>query len=179
LYVECLPSDFGNRIVPIRPRILFSAVTLGCIGLLGFGLFLQHFQGLEPCPLCILQRIAFIAAGVIALAAALHDPAGWGRPVYAGLMSLSAVAGGAVAARQIWLQHFPPKTISCGADLEYMMESFPLTQILPMIFRGSGDCAEVKWLFLGLSIPEWALVCFVGIAAVGLWLTVGPRLRAR
>ncbi|GAB4167120.1 MAG: disulfide bond formation protein B [Rhodocyclaceae bacterium] len=161
--------------MPIPPRSLFAAVALGCVGLLGFGLFLQHYQGIEPCPLCILQRIAFVAAGVIAAAAALHDPAGWGRSVYAGLMTLSAAAGGGVAIRQIWLQHNPPRTLSCGADLEYMMESFPLSQLLPMIFRGSGDCAEVKWAFLGLSIPEWAAACFAGICAIGLWLLVSRR----
>ncbi len=161
-----------------RPRLMFSAVALGCAGLLGFGLFLQHYQGLEPCPLCILQRIAFVSAGLIALLAALHNPSGWGRAVYAVLVLASAMAGAGVAARQIWLQHNPPRTLSCGADLDYMLESFPLSQALPMIFKGSGDCAEVKWLFLGLSIPEWALICFVAIAALALRILLARRRAA-
>lgn len=164
--------------MPNNPRLLFSAVALGCAGLIGFGLFLQHFQGLEPCPLCILQRIAFISAGLIALVAALHNPSGWGSRVYAALVLASATAGAGVAVRQIWLQHNPPRTLSCGADLDYMLESFPLTQVLPMIFKGSGDCAEVKWLFFGLSIPEWALICFVAIAALAVWILLARRRAA-
>lgn len=163
------------RIAPaarISPRLVFLAVFLGCAGLIVFGLWLQHARNLEPCPMCIVQRYAFIAAGVIALVGAVHGPKGWGSRVYGFLMAAAAVGGGSVAARQSWLQHNPPPaTISCGPDLEFMLDSFPLTQALPMIFKGTGDCAKVQWTFAGLSIPEWALVCFVLIALSGLWAT--------
>ena len=156
-------------------RTVFGAVVLACAGLMGFGLYLQHVQGLEPCPLCILQRLAFIGCGLVALAGALHDPAGWGRRAYAALLIAVSGAGGGVAARQVWLQLNPPRTLSCGADMEYLLDSFPLTQALPMIFRGTGDCAKVQWTFLGISIPGWAFVCFLAICGAAVWLAFRRR----
>lgn len=159
-----------------RPRVLFTAVFLATLGLLAYGLWLQHALHLEPCPMCILQRYAFAAVGLVALVAALHDPKSFGIRLYAGLVALVALAGGGVAARQTWLQHNPPKIADCGPGLEFMVESFPLSEALPMIFRGSGDCSKVDWTFLGLSIAEWALACFAGLVLVGLILAIrGPR----
>lgn len=151
-------------------RALSILVFLACVALLGFGLYLQHVQNLEPCPLCILQRYAFIAIGLIALLAALHNPARTGRRIYGVLLALFAVTGAVIAGRQSWLQHYPPVIADCGPDLEYMIESFPLSKALPMIFKGSGDCAEVVWRFLGLSIPEWALVFFILFGLIGAYL---------
>lgn len=143
------------------PRLLFLAIFLSCAGLIGFALYLQHSLGLEPCPMCILQRYAFIITGVIALVAALHDPALLGRRIYGGLLVLAAATGGGVAIRHVYLEHYPPKIFDCGADVGFMLESFPLTEALPMIFRGTGDCTKVLWRFLGLSIAEWSLIWFM------------------
>jgi len=155
-----------------KPRLAFAAVFALCAGLLGFGMFLQLGLGLEPCPMCIMQRYAFVLCGLIAAVAALHGPAGVGRRVYAIAIALAAAAGGAVAARQSWLQHFPPNVVDCGPDLEFMLDSFPLAQALPLIFRGTGDCSKVQWSFLGLSIAEWSLIWFVLIALAGIWLSL-------
>ncbi|MEO8156190.1 MAG: disulfide bond formation protein B [Betaproteobacteria bacterium] len=141
-------------------RLIYLAIFLGCAGLIGFALYLQHSLGLEPCPMCILQRYAFIVVGVIALVAAIHNPALVGRRIYSGLLAITAATGGGVAMRHVYLEHFPPKIFDCGADVGFMLESFPLTEALPMIFRGTGDCTKVPWRFLGLSIAEWSLICF-------------------
>ena len=143
------------------PRLIYLVIFLACAGLIGFALYLQHSLGLEPCPMCILQRYAFIVVGVIALAAAIHDPALLGRRVYSALLAVMAASGGGVAIRHVYLEHNPPKIFDCGADVGFMLESFPLTEALPMIFRGTGDCTKVPWRFLSLSIAEWSLICFV------------------
>lgn len=162
-----------------RPRTVFAAIFLATAGLLAYGLWLQHAQHLEPCPMCILQRYAFAATGLIAAIAALHNPKSTGVRVYAALTGLVALAGGGVAARQTWLQHNPPRIADCGPGLEFMVESFPLSEALPMIFRGSGDCSKVDWTFLGLSIAEWALTCFAGIVIVSLVLALRVRIESR
>lgn len=152
--------------VLLTPRGAFAAIFAICAGLIGFGLWLQQAQGLEPCPMCIMQRYAFVVTGLVALVGALHAPQGWGRRIYGLLILIAVIAGGSVAVRQSWLQRNPPKITECGADLEFMLDSFPLSDALPMIFRGAGDCSKVDWTFAGLSIPEWALVWFVLIAAL-------------
>ena len=154
-------------------RLIYLAIFVVCAGLIGFALFLQHSLGLEPCPMCILQRYAFIVTGVIALAAAIHDPALPGRRIYSGLLVVMAATGGGVAIRHVYLEYYPPRIFDCGADFGFMLESFPLTQALPMIFRGTGDCTKVAWRFLGLSIAEWSLICFAllivaAVVAAGL-----------
>lgn len=144
----------------LTPRRIYLAIFLACAGLIGFGLFLQHGQGLQPCPMCILQRFAFIGTGVVALAAALQNPRGIGRRIYSALIVIFAGSGGGVAIRHVYLEHNPPRVFDCGADFGYMLDSFPLAESLPMIFRGTGDCTKVLWRFLGLSIAEWALIWF-------------------
>jgi disulfide bond formation protein DsbB len=145
----------------VTPRLIDLLTFLACAGLVGFALYLQHVQTLEPCPLCILQRYAFIALGIVALVAFLHNPAGAGKRVYGALLLLFSLTGAGIAGRHVWLQHQPRMAADCGPGLDYMLETFPLTSALPMIFKGSGDCAEIAWRFLGLSIPEWALIWFV------------------
>lgn len=162
-----------------RPRLLFAAAFVAVLGLLGFGLWLQHALHLEPCPMCILQRYAFAGVGLVALAGALHNAGPRGVRLYAGLLIVVALAGGGVAARQTWLQHNPPKLADCGPGLEFMVQSFPLSEALPMIFRGSGDCSKVDWTFLGLSIAEWALACFAGLVLLGVLLLIRARSVAR
>ena len=157
-------------------RTVYLAIFLVCAGLIGFALYLQHSLGLEPCPMCILQRYAFIVVGVIALAAAIHDPALPGRWVYSGLLVVMAATGGGVAIRHVYLEHYPPRIFDCGADFGFMLESFPLTQALPMIFRGTGDCTKVAWRFLGLSIAEWSLICFALLIVAAI---VAARIKRR
>lgn len=161
----------------LRPRPILFAIFGGCLGLILFGLYLQHAKGLEPCPMCILQRYAFVAAGVIALVGALHGPDRLGNRIYGGLVLLAALGGGGVAAWHTWLQHHPPKIADCGPGLDFMLDEFPLREALPMIFRGSGDCSEVSWRWLGLSIPEWALVAFAGIAIAAVLVMLRGRRR--
>ncbi|THF64065.1 disulfide bond formation protein B [Pseudothauera nasutitermitis] len=151
-------------------RAYFSALFLLCAGLLGFGLYLQHAVGLEPCPMCIMQRYALALVGIVALIGALHGPGFGAARVYAGLVTLLALAGGGVAARQSWMQLNPPEFPECGPGLEFMLESFGLAETLPMIFRGAGDCSAVDWTFLGLSIANWSLLNFALIAVAGLFL---------
>jgi disulfide bond formation protein DsbB len=157
-------------------RIVSLAMFLVCAGVLGFSiLYLQNVLYLDPCPMCILQRMAFMLTGLVALAAAIHGPARAGRRVYGGLVALSGMGGAGVALRHSWLQWFPPDTSRCvGSDLEYMINTFPLAEALPKIFAGSGECSEVKWTFLYLSIPEWASVWFVLFALIGLVALVRP-----
>ena len=151
------------------PRRIFGLLALACVAMLAFGLYLQHVVGLEPCPMCIVQRYALVLVAIVAgLAASLRSR---GAHVgLAGLMALLAGGGAFVAARQSWLQWNPPEVASCGRDLYGMIETFPLKRAIPMIFKGSGDCTKVDWTFLGLSIANWSFLCFVGIAIVGLVL---------
>ncbi len=160
-------------------RSLYFLMFACCLGLMGFGLYLQHAMHLEPCPLCIVQRYAFIATGVIALIAALHNPKGWGRFTYVLLIVLAAGAGAGVAGRQVWLQHHPQIVAECAPGLEYMLDSFPLAQVLPMLFKGEGDCAKVVWQFLGLSIPEWSLIWFVILLMGALWIALNRSANRR
>ena len=153
----------------LSARQLFAAMALLCVGLLAFGLYLQHVQGLEPCPMCIVQRYALFA---VALWAAL----GWmlaGRALQvamAVLTLLSAGFGAFVAARQSWLQWFPPEVTTCGRDFYGMVEAFPLKRAIPMIFRGSGDCTAIDWTFLGLTIANWSFLNFALLAVLAAWL---------
>ena len=146
----------------------FALLALGCTGLLGFGMYLQHVVGLEPCPMCIVQRYAMTLIGVVALLGLVWRSVLGGR-VLAVLAVLLAAGGAFVAARQTWLQWYPPEVASCGRDFYGMIESFPLQRAIPLIFRGSGDCSKVDWTFLGGSIANWSFVAFVGMA---LWLLV-------
>lgn len=151
-----------------QPRRLLAFIALACVALLAFGLYLQHAVGLEPCPMCIVQRYLFI---LVALAAGIGAilPAGATRWV-GGLMALLSLTGAGVAARQSWLQWFPPEIATCGRDLFGMIESFPLKRVIPMVFRGSGDCSAVDWTFLGLTIANWSFLNFVLVGVIGLLL---------
>ncbi len=154
----------------MKRRLPFAAIFVMCAVLLGIGVYLQEEVGLEPCPMCIIQRYAFTAIGLVALVAAIQGPGRVALKVYGALLLVLAIAGGGVAARQSYIQHYPPPAVSCGADLEFLVNSFPLGEALPKIFQGTGDCAAVKWRLLGLSIAEWALVWFVIFAAFTVWV---------
>jgi disulfide bond formation protein DsbB len=151
------------------PRRLLAAMALGCVALLAFGLYLQSVEGLNPCPMCIVQRYALIVVAVIAAVAAFMKSRGaW--IAGSALVVLAAGFGAFVAARQSWLQWYPPEVASCGRDFYGMIENFPLKRAIPMIFRGSGDCTKVDWTFLGGSIANWSFVWFSVIVIVALVL---------
>ena len=154
----------------LGPRFLNFAGFLCCVGMMGFALYAQHVLLLDPCPLCVLQRVAVIGLGVVFLLAALHDPSGWGRRVYAILMLLFAGDGATIAGWHWRLQNLPPSEVpSCGPGLDYMLDNFPLGEALRMVFQGSGECAEVVWSFLGLSMPAWVFICMAGLGIAGIW----------
>lgn len=153
-------------------RFVFYSLFGGCLGLIVLALILQHVEGIEPCPLCILQRYAFVLCGLLALLGGLHNSQGFMRRLYAFATFASSIAGGGVSIRQIWLQHNPPVSTVCGPDLQYLIGHFPLSHALPMLFQGAGDCSKVDWTLLGLSIAEWALLGFALIAMISLWQTL-------
>jgi disulfide bond formation protein DsbB len=158
-----------------HPRRVLALVALSCVGLLAFGiLYLQQVVGLEPCPMCIVQRYALILVAVLAGVAALMPSPG-ARQAGVGLMGVFALGGAFVAARQSFLQWNPPEILSCGRDFYGMIESFPLKRAIPMIFKGSGDCSKVDWSFLGLTIANWSFLCFAAIAALAAVLLVRRR----
>ena len=162
-------------------RTGYALGLLVCAGLLAFALYLQYVENQEPCPLCILQRVAFIDMMVVFAVAAIHGPARRGAIVYSALLVVMAAMGAGIAGRQVWLQHLPPdKVPACGPGLEYMLERFPLSQALQKILAGSGECAEAGWRFLGLTIAGWSLVWFVILGAFAVYVAArAPRVKAR
>jgi len=154
-------------------RALFLAVALLCAGLIATALYFQYVLEMEPCPLCIMQRVVVMAIGLVALVAAIHNPGHVGRRVYGALTVLISATGVAIAARHIWLQNLPPDQVpECGPGLGYILDSFPFQEGLSMILRGSGECAEIHWTFLGLTIPGWTLVMFSAVLLLGIYLLV-------
>jgi disulfide bond formation protein DsbB len=144
--------------------------SIACGGLMAYALYAQYQLLLEPCPLCVFQRMAVIGMGIFFLIAAIHSPNSWGSRVYAFLIGLFATAGSGVAARHVWLQHFSlDEALSCNPGFSYMIESFPLGKALDMIFKGSGECTDIDWWFLGLSMPVWTFLCIVMLGAFGIW----------
>jgi disulfide bond formation protein DsbB len=148
------------------PRRTLALVAAACVAGIAFALYLQHVVGLEPCPMCIVQRYALVLIAIVAIVTAALKSRG-AHLAGAGLMVLLAGFGGFVAARQSWLQWYPPETASCGRDFYGMIETFPLKRAIPMIFRGSGDCTKIDWTFLGGSIANWSFVWFVIFFIVG------------
>lgn len=151
------------------PRRILALMCLACIALLAFGLYLQHVVGLEPCPMCIVQRYALVLVAIFSGVASARSQKTW---IFSwSLLALLASAFGAfTAARQSWLQWYPPEFAMCGRDFYGMIESYSISRAIPMIFRGSGDCAAIDWTFLGGSIANWSFLCFVGFAVLLLVL---------
>lgn len=158
------------------PRRVLALVSLSCVAMLAFGLYLQHSVGLEPCPMCIVQRYALALIAIVAGITAATNKT-WLLLTGSGLMVLLAGFGAFVAASQSWLQWHPPVVASCGRDFYGMIETFPLRRVIPMLFKGSGDCAKVDWTFLGGSISNWSFLCFVAITLIGLTLMVRQARR--
>jgi disulfide bond formation protein DsbB len=160
------------------PRRVLALLSAACVAMLAFGLYLQHVVGLEPCPMCIVQRYALLLVALVSGVAAMAR-------ARAALMTGSAVVlllsgfGAFVAARQSWLQWNPPEIASCGRDFYGMIETFPLKSAIPMIFKGSGDCTKIDWTFLGASIANWSFLWFCLFALVALMLVLrSARSRA-
>ena len=152
-------------------RLYYAAPALIIAALLGYGYYLQYAQGLEPCPLCMVQRAFFYFLIATFVIAALHAPSRVGAWIYTAFVVLFAAGGAATAGRQVWLQHLPAdKVPQCGPDLFFMLENMPLSRTLQKLIQGSGECAAVDWKFLGLSIAGWALVWFIALAVYALWL---------
>lgn len=142
---------------------------MACVAMLAFGMYLQHVVGLEPCPMCIVQRYALVLVALFGMFTAASGKIG--MQIAGILLVLVFALGGAfVAARQSWLQWYPPEISSCGRDIYGMIETFPLQRAIPMIFRGSGDCTKVDWTFLGGSIANWSFICFSCISVLSIWL---------
>jgi protein dithiol:quinone oxidoreductase len=150
-------------------RLLNFAGFFACVALLAYALYAQFGLGLDPCPLCIFQRVAVAALGVVFLIAALHHPRGWGAGVYAGLLALAALATIGVAARHVYVQHMPPGSLpSCGAPLGVMLKFTPFFDVIRKVLTGSGECSEVPWRFLGLAMPTWVLISGLILGAFGV-----------
>jgi len=153
-----------------RRRVLLLGFLV-CVGLVSAALYFQYARHLEPCPLCIFQRLFVIGTGLILLVGTLHNPKPIGYRVYGVLTVLVAGLGAAVAARHVWIEHLPfDQQPGCGYSLSDMLESFPLLKTFKLVLAGSGGCGQVSWTFLGLSMPSWTLVFFLGFVGLGLWL---------
>lgn len=162
-----------------RRRLVDAGVLVFCLGLLAYALYLQYYRGLEPCPLCLFQRIAIIGlAGAYFLATLVAD--GWRvlRGIVSVLIGLVAVAGSGVAIRHLYIQSLPPGQVPvCGATLDYMWEVFPAMDVLRKVLTGSGECAKIDWTFLGLAMPAWVLIWLVILGTLGVLVNWPVRAR--
>jgi protein dithiol:quinone oxidoreductase len=154
----------------LTPPRWMALIALTGVGMLVFGLYLQHVVGLNPCPMCIVQRYALI--GVVLLGVLGWRLQGRALGIVSLLLALSAGFGAFTAARQSWLQWYPPEIVTCGRDFYGMVENFPINRAIPMIFKGSGDCTKIDWTFLGGSIANWSFLAFVVFALTGLWIAL-------
>ena len=162
----------------LRPRTWLVLIAASCAALLGYALYVQHALFLDPCPLCIFQRVAFMWIGVVALAFAVHNPDRVGRWIYLILMLAGGIVGGVVAGRHIWLQNLPPDQVpECGMGLNYMLETMPFAEVLNQVFRGSGECASIDWTFAGLSMPWWTLIWYIVLSVIAVLAVANWRAK--
>ncbi len=163
-----------NRL-PTR-RVSYSLGFALCAALLAYAFYLQYVEGLEPCPLCYFQRLAMIGLGLVFLAAAVHNPDQRGALAYAVLQLLIGGTGMAVAARHVWIQHLPPEQVpSCGMGIFYMIDTLPILDVINRTLAGSGECATVDWTFLGLSLPGWNFLLYLGMVVASFGLLKARR----
>ena len=142
-------------------RVVLTLILLACTGLIATAFYMEYQLGLEPCPMCIVQRIAVALAGAVALVGILHNKL---KKFYLGVIAFFSALGGASAIRHLYLQSLPPERVpSCGPDLNYLLENDFISDALIQLFIGDGNCAEVMWSLLGISIPGWVLICCAGI----------------
>jgi protein dithiol:quinone oxidoreductase len=153
---------------------------LACVALMGYALYAQHVLNYIPCPLCIFQRVAVITVGALFLLAALHNPGTLGARLYGVLIEIAALAGMGVAARHIWIQAQPPGSVpACGADLNYLLDIMPVTQVVTKVLTGSGECGTIDWSFLGLSMPWWVLIALFVLSVWSVLVNYMSTLRPR
>jgi disulfide bond formation protein DsbB len=151
-------------------RQIFLILFLGCVGLMSFGYYLQYVENLEPCPLCMTQRLFFVLSGILGLAAFLHNPGATGMRIYGVLTAVAAASGAGFASRQLWLQSLPEDQVpACGPSLEYMFDALPFMEAFELLLKGDGNCAEVVWDLFGISIPGWSLIAFIGILVLAAY----------
>ena len=157
----------------ISNRWLYLAGALFASGLMGFGLYLQYVKHQDPCPLCMVQRVLFIAILVVFALATLHGPKRLGEKIYAALIVLLSLSGVTVASRHIWIQNLPKDQVpACGPGLDFMLETLPMGTVIQKLMHGSGECAEKGWTFLTLGIPEWSLLCYLALGMLSLLVVV-------
>ncbi len=150
-------------------RRMFAVLFLMTLFMMGTAFYFQYVEKLEPCPLCMLQRLCVGVVCLFSFIALLHNPKTLGLRLYGGMCLLFSGIGGAISARHIWLQSLPPDQVpGCGPGYDYIMETFPITEAIMLMLQGSGECADVVWQFLGLSIPGWTLVGFVGLGILSI-----------
>jgi len=165
------------RTLKAHRRVVSLVAGLFCLGLVGYALYLQEAQGLDPCPLCIFQRVGLIVLGVVLLLAAL-PPARMRGALYlaAVLIGVVALGSGGISLRHVYIQSLPPGAVpACGATLDYLREIFPLTEVVRKVLTGSGECQKIDWTFLGLAMPAWALIWTVLLGVVGVVANWPPR----
>lgn len=154
-------------------RIWYLLVPLAVAGLMAAALYFQHVMFLDPCPLCIFQRIAFMWIGVSALIGAVFYPGPAGRWLFSGLVVIGSAVGAGLAGRHVYLQNLPPGEVpDCGPGLSYMVDTLPFAEMLGKVLSGDGECANIKWSFLGLTMPMWTLIWYLGFGLLTIWLTV-------
>ena len=161
-------------------RLINFAGFIACVALLSYAYYTQYQLGLEPCPLCIFQRIGIASLALVFLVGGLHSPRGWGATVYAVLVAVAALATAGVAIRHIYVQSLPPGTIpACGAPLDVLLQFTPVTDVIKKVLTGSGECSQVNWKFLGLAMPAWVLIWAVGLGGLGVFanLKIGKPAR--
>jgi protein dithiol:quinone oxidoreductase len=163
-------TSLALLLLPAR-RLAYFIGFLVCAGLMAWALWLQYGLDLDPCPLCIFQRVAVIATGVVFLIAAIQNPGPAGASIYAGLTTFVSGIGAGLAAWHVWIQAQPRGAVAaCGMGLNYMLETLPLTEVIAKVLKGSGECAEQGWLFMGLAIPSWTFVFFIAMIAAAIAL---------
>jgi disulfide bond formation protein DsbB len=170
-------TDSLNLVVRDRAAGLFIAALVACVGILGVAVYLQFREGLDPCPWCIVQRVGFLLVGLVALVAALQRPWNVGIRVWSVLGAVAALAGAASALYHLWLQSDPKRAAACaGSALERLLDASRIGEWVPPLLQYGGTCESKPWTLLGLSVPQWSLVCFVALA---LWMLLVPKLARR
>ena len=161
-----------------NPRLIFLLIFLACSTLLASAIFMEPFKSMNPCPMCMMQRALFIGVGVVALMAVIHGAKRIGENIYSTIIGLISLGGASVAIRQLWLQSLPEDQVpACGPGIDYMLEVFPILEVIEMSLRGTGDCAKVQWTLLNISIPGWSLLAFSGFVILAITVLFNKRVK--